>query len=33
MSSLLQELGSKVQLENAESLMGNISAEAGVSAQ
>ena len=31
MPSLLQELGSKVQLENAESLTGSISAEAGVS--
>lgn len=31
MPSLLQERGSKVQLENAESLTGSISAKAGVS--
>lgn len=33
MPFLLQELGSKIGLENPESLIGSISAEAGVSTQ
>lgn len=33
MPFLLQELGSKAELENAESLTGSIPAEAGVSTQ